>query len=152
MVLHLGQENDVAFTQRVSAPGLRHQIDALGCPASEDDLVRAGRAQVFGHALPRMFVGGRRARTQFMQAAMHIGVVMLIVMAKRIDDRTRLLGRGGVIEINKRMTMRLFVQNRKIFANDIPIQFATARSLHGVICSPRRWALLDSEVNKILDG
>src|SRR5688572_13074150 len=52
-----------------------------------------------------------------MNAAMDVGVVVLVVMNERIDDRARFLGSGRVVEINQRMAMHLLVQDRKVGSN-----------------------------------
>ena len=41
VMLHLGEQNHVAGAKKFSAPGLRHEIDAFGRAAGENDFVRA---------------------------------------------------------------------------------------------------------------
>ena len=45
---------------------------------------------------------------------MDIGVVVLVVMAQRVEDGARFLRGGGVIEIDERMPVDLLVENREI--------------------------------------
>ena len=87
VMLHFGEQDHVARAKKFSAPRLRDEIDALGRAAGEDDLVGARRADVVRDALPRVFVSFRRARAQLVQAAMHIGVVVLVVIPQRIEHR-----------------------------------------------------------------
>ena len=82
VVLHLREQNHVAFANKFSAPCLGDEVDALGRPAREDDFVRARRADVFCDTPPRVFVSFRRARAQLVQAAMNIGIVMLVISAE----------------------------------------------------------------------
>ena len=89
VVLHLGEQNHIAGAKKFSAPGLRHEVDALRRSAREDDFVRACRAQIIRHALARSLVSFGRARAQFVQTAMHIGVVVFVIMPQRLDHRAR---------------------------------------------------------------
>ena len=61
---------------------------------------------------------------------MHIGVVVFIIMANRIEHRARLLRRSRIIEVNQRVTMHWLAQNRKIFATGLPIEIG----IHALIC------------------
>ena len=72
------------------------------------------------------FESGGRAIAQFMNAAMDVGVVVLVIIAQRLDDCARLLRGRGVIEINQRMAMDLLIQDRKIGAQCSPIDLASA--------------------------
>ena len=69
-----------------------------------------------------------------MQTAMHIGVVVLVIMAERIDHRARLLRRRRVIEIDQRMPVHLLVEDREILANRLPIDGIAGDLVHHVIC------------------
>jgi hypothetical protein len=71
---------------------------------------------------------------------MHIGVLMLIKIPKRVENRARLLRSRSAIEINQRMTMRPFAQDREIFAKSSPIGGATGKLVHSTICYTRRSA------------
>ena len=61
VMLHLGEQNHVACAEKFLAPRLRHEVDALGRPAGEDDFVRARRAEIVGDALSRTL---RRPRSR----------------------------------------------------------------------------------------
>ena len=130
VMLHLGEQNHVAGAEKFSAPRLRHQVDALGRSAGENDLVRTRRAQIIGDALPRALVGLGRARAQFVQAAMHVGVVVLVIMPERIEHRARLLRRGRVVEIDQRLAMHLLVEDREVLANRGPIDGSAGDLVH----------------------
>src|SRR5439155_8344407 len=92
----------------------------------------------------RFFVGFRRARAEQMQPTVHICVFVLVVMPKRVDHRTWLLRGCRAIEINKRMAVCLFAQDREILAKGVPIHTAAGNFVHTLICSTRRRAPLYS--------
>src|SRR6478672_5150492 len=62
VVLHLGEQNDVAGPKKLSSPGVRDEVDALGCSAGKHDLVGTGGAEVLGDADAGAFVGFGGAR------------------------------------------------------------------------------------------
>src|SRR5438034_11781444 len=144
-MFHFREEDHISFTNKFSAPCLGYKIDAFRGSAREHDLVSACRADVFRDALARFFVSFRRARAQRMQATMHICVLVLVITPKRVDDGAWLLRRCRAIKINQRMTMRLLAQNRKIFADDVPVYSAAGNLVHTIICSTRRFTPLYSE-------
>ena len=135
VVLHLGEQNHVTGAETFSAPSLRDQINALSCAAGEYDLVRARRADEISHALPGFFVMLGRAHTQCVQAAMHVGVFMFVITSDDIEDGARLLGGGGVVEVNQGMAVDALPQNWKILAKRGPIHATYGRLVHEIICS-----------------
>ena len=136
VVFHFGEENHISSAKKFSAPGLRDQIDALGRAAREDDFIGASCAEICRHALPRFLVRFSRAGTQFVETAMHIGVVVLVIMPERIDHGARLLRCRRVIEIDQRMTVRFLIEDRKILADDTPIDFVRRALVHDqAICA-----------------
>src|SRR6266496_25095 len=81
---------------------------------------------------------------------MHIGILMLIKVPKRVDHRARLLRCCSVIEINQRMTMCLFAQNWEVFTKGAPIHTGAGTFVHPVICSTRCSApLLFEEIKEV---
>jgi len=100
MVLHHGQKNHVSFADELSAPRLRHQIDALGCAACEDDLVRTRRADILCDALPRAFISFGRTSTQCVKSAMNIRIVVFVEISQRLDDGARLLRTRSAIKVD----------------------------------------------------
>ena len=91
VVLHHRQEDHIPFADKFSAPRLSHEVNAFGSSARENDFLGARRADVLRHALTRFFVSLRRTRTQRVQPAMHIGIVVLVKIAQRLDHRARFL-------------------------------------------------------------
>jgi phosphatidylserine decarboxylase len=56
-----------------------------------------------------------------MNAAMHIAVLVQIVMRHSLNDRARLLRGGGVIKIDQRFPVHLFIEDREISADGAPV-------------------------------
>ena len=65
---------------------------------------------------------------------MHIGVVVLVIMLKRIEDRTRFLCRRRVVKIDQRLAVHPFTEDREVLANRIPIEGAARDFVHSLIC------------------
>ena len=80
VVLHLGEQDHVAGLDVLRAPGLRDEVDALGGAAREDDFVGAAGVDEFRGARAGGFEGGGGAVAQLVDAAMDVGVVVLVVM------------------------------------------------------------------------
>ena len=59
-------------------------------------------------------VGLGGAAAQFVDAAMDVGVVVLVKAAQGVNDGAGLLRGGGVVQIDQRMAVDLLVKNRKI--------------------------------------
>ena len=59
-------------------------------------------------------LGGTPA--QFVDAAVDIGVVILVKPAQGVDDGSGLLRSGGIVQIDERMSMNLLVKDGKILA------------------------------------
>ena len=74
------------------------------------------------HLLARVLVGFGGALAQQVHAAMDVRVVVRVVVDERVDDRLRLLAGGGVVEINQRLAVNLFPENREIFPDPLHIE------------------------------
>ncbi len=116
MVLHLGEQDHVAGLRFLVPHDVGDEVDAFGGAAGEDDFVGAAGVDEFRGAGAGGFESGGGAIAQFVDAAMDVGVVVLVIMAQRLDHRARFLRRGGVVEINQRLAMDLLVEDREILA------------------------------------
>ena len=105
--------------------------------AGKNNFVRTSRAQIGRNPLPRVLVGLGRAGAQFVQPAMHVGVVVLVIMPERSEHRARLLRGGRVVEIDQRPAMHLLVEDRKVFPNRRPIDGSAGDLVHDLICDGR---------------
>ena len=121
VVLHRRDEHLVAGPEVGLAPALRHQVDAFGGVAREDDLVGVGGAEEGGGLGARALEGGRRPLREHVDAAMHVGVRRRVVVAQRVDDHLRLLGGGGVVEIDERVPVGRLRQDRELGAQALDI-------------------------------
>ena len=140
MVLHLGEEDLVAALEKFISPGMGDEIDALGRAPGEDDLIDAPRIEELRGPGTGSFVGGTGAVTQLVDAAMHIGVVMLVIVQQGIDHLPGFLGRGRVVEIDEVVPIHLLVENGEIPAQVLKVWhlFALNRLRGGVTHSPAR--------------
>jgi hypothetical protein len=121
VVLHFGEQDHVARAEDLPAPRLRDEIDALGRSSREDDLLRRRRAEIAGDLRARGLVSLGGARAQLVQAAVDVGVVVLVVAAQRIENGARFLRRRGVVEINERVPVNLLVEDRELGADGGPV-------------------------------
>src|SRR6476659_1142665 len=65
-----------------------------------------------------------------MNAAVHVRVVVLIERTDAIEDRSWLLRRGRVIQVNERFPVHALAKNREITANRLHIELQAWRRNH----------------------
>ena len=63
-----------------------------------------------------------------------------------IEDGGRLLRTGCTVEINQRMAVDAFAQDREVLANRSPIDVPLGRFVHKTICSKRFALAIDSRL------
>ena len=88
VVLHLGQQI-VSPSRDSQSPSLGHQIQAFGGASGENDFFPAVGVKVFGDALTGALIGFGSAVAEFVDAAVDVGVVALVVGADGVDDDLR---------------------------------------------------------------
>src|SRR2546430_8362162 len=93
------------------------EVNSFGRAAGKDDFSRTARVDEPSCAIAGGFEGSRGAIAQLMNAAMNIGVVSLVVATESVKNDSRFLGRGGVIEIDKRLAVDFLIEDGKIAAN-----------------------------------
>ena len=103
-------------------------LHTFGRAARENDFIRAAGVDEFRSAFARGFKSGGGAIAQFMDAAMHVGVIVLIIMNQRLNDRAWFLRRGGIVEINQRPAVDLLVKDWKVLSERSPV--SCLRFLH----------------------
>ena len=121
MVLHDREDDLVAGLDALAAERIGDEVDRLGGIAGEDDLFLAPGIEKCRHFFARAFVGFGRLVGEIMQAAMHVGVLRRVGLVDAIEHRLRLLRRGGVVEIDKRLAIDLRREDRKIRADAVDV-------------------------------
>ncbi|MNS69805.1 hypothetical protein D3C72_1031330 [compost metagenome] len=114
VVLQGAEDDLVPYLEFAHAPALGHQIDRLGGAAGPDHLVAAGRIDKAGDRLAGCLEGAGGAAAQGMGGAVYVGVVGPIVVSDGVQHRLRLLGGGGVVQIDQRVAVHLLRQGRKL--------------------------------------
>ncbi|MNZ77355.1 hypothetical protein D3C78_958920 [compost metagenome] len=114
MVLQGAEDDFVPRLELAHPPALGHQIDRLGGAAGPDHLMAAGRVDKAGDRLAGCLEGAGGAAAQGMGGAVHIGIVGPIVVSYGVQHRLRLLGGGGVVQIDQRVAVHLLRQGRKL--------------------------------------
>ena len=118
----LHHESTISSPSPIAEPEARRdQIDRLGRRAREHDLVDRAGVEEAAHAFARRLVGVRRGVGEIVQAAMHVGIFVLVDMGQALDHRARLLRRSGVVEIDQRLAVGPLVQNGKIGADRLDV-------------------------------
>ena len=128
VVLHLADDDVVAFVQEPFAPGIGHRVERRRRPGCENDLLAAPGPDKRADALAGLLVTGRGLFGQIMHAAVDVGVELAVEVIHRLDHAAGLLGRCAAVEINERFAIDLTFQNREIPAYACYIQ-------HGYIFS-----------------
>ena len=107
MVLHPRQDDAVAGAEVGAAPGLGHEVDAVGASAHKQDFPGRGRAKVGADGLARAFVRLRRLLRQGVDAPVNVAVRMREVAGLRVDDGLGFLGGRRAVEIRQRLAVHL---------------------------------------------
>mmetsp|Transcript_975 Transcript_975/g.2693 ORF Transcript_975/g.2693 Transcript_975/m.2693 type:complete len:422 (+) Transcript_975:27-1292(+) len=101
VVLHLAHHDLVTGAHVIQAPRVRDEVDGLRRATREDDFPPRCCVDKLCHLVPRTLVRIRGAHGEGVGAAVHVGVITLIVVAHRLDDFSRLLRRGGTVEVDQ---------------------------------------------------
>ncbi len=126
VVLHGGDEHFVASADVDAAVGLRNEVDGLGSAADKDDFARVGGVQKFPHRLARRIVRLGCAHAERVNAAMNVGVHVVVVIRDGIEDNLRLLRSGSVIEIDQRFAVDALSEDGEVGANPGEIEAGCA--------------------------
>ena len=114
MVLEAGDQDLVAGADVPAPPGAGHQVDRFGGATHEDDLTGARGVEETPHGLARPLVGLGRELRQSVDSALDIGVPALVAGDDRRRHGPRLLGGGGVVEVDQRAAVDLAREDRKL--------------------------------------
>jgi hypothetical protein len=101
VVLHARDEDLVPGLQPRPQEAVRHQVDALGGAAGEDDLALAPGVQEPLHGDARALVSRRGPLAQRVDGAVDVGVVVRVEARHRVDDDLGLLRGGAVVQVGQ---------------------------------------------------
>lgn len=124
----------IAGTKVLASPTVGHQVYRLGGIAGKDDRVRVGGVEEPRYLEPSTLIEIAGLDCQCVGTAVNVGVVVVVIIDHRFDDLPRLLGRGGIIEVNKRMAVDFPLQDGKVAAQPSWVECAFER-LHGASVS-----------------
>ena len=114
VVLQLGDQDVVTLLHPCVAVCPRHQVDGAGVAVGKDDLTRLRGAEEAGRGDARVLVGLAGLLAQQVDAAMDVGVAGFVVGADGVNDRARLLGAGGAVQIHERAAVGHPVEDGKV--------------------------------------
>ena len=127
VVLHGGDHHLVSRAETCTAERLGHQIDGLGGVAGEDDFARRGGVDEALHRRAGVFERLGGALAEQVDAAVHVRVVLAVVGRQRVEDRTRLLGRRGVVQVHERLAVHGLPKNGKVLADAAHVEADLSR-------------------------
>ena len=122
MMLHPRDDDLVACADVLAAIGRGDEVDALRRAAREDDLARRRRIQKALHLDASRLIGARGALAEQVRAAVDVGIIAEVAAAQRIEDGLRLLRRGGVVEVDKRLAVDLLMQSGELLAEPAHVE------------------------------
>ena len=103
VVLHHREQHLITGAQVGLAPAASHQVDRLAGIAGKHDFSRIGRTDEGGSFAAGCLKAFSSASTELVGAAVHVGVVVVVVVLQGRQYLTGLLAGGGVIEIDQRL-------------------------------------------------
>lgn len=112
--------------------GLRNEVDRFSGSARKNNLARQWSVDEPPHHVAGIFVGDGCLLAQLMQPAMNVGVLLAVEPGQAVDHRLRLVGGGGVIEVDQRVPVDLAAQDWKIATDRGDIERGDARRSGGL--------------------
>jgi len=113
----MAENHLVSRAETCTAERLGHQIDAFGGVAREDDLARRGGVDEALHRRAGVLERFGGALAEQMDAAVYVHVVLAVVGHQRVEHRTRLLRRRGVVQVHERLAVHGLPKNGKVLAD-----------------------------------
>ena len=124
VVLHVGEEDLVALLQELAPPPLGHEVQRFGGPAREHDRARVRSAEERRELGARALEGLRRLLTERVDPAVGVRVVVRVEVGDGVDHLTRLLGRGGRVQVDERVAVDRALQDREVAPDPLDVQHA----------------------------
>jgi hypothetical protein len=134
VVLELGDDDDVAGTEVVEAPGVCDEVERLGRAAGEDDLLLARRVEERGDRPASRLEPLRRALREPVDAAMDVRVLVLVEVAHAVEHLPRLLRRRRRVEVGDRPPAAQLFEHREVRSQLMCVERGKRRRGH---CSHR---------------
>ena len=132
VVLHGRDDDFVACMAEGFAEREGQQVDAFGRAAGEDDLARRTGVDEAAHGFARLLVQFGGLLREEVDAAVYVGIHVVVFVADGFDHLARLLRRRGVVEIDERTAIDLTLKDGKIFS----VHLHRAHPVH-LFSSPR---------------
>ena len=117
VVFELADDDFVAGPELAAAVARRDQVDAFGRAAGPDDLLGRWCVEKCRHTGPRRLEGPGRAIAQGVRRAVDIGIVLHVVAFDDVENSTRFLGGGRVVQVDQGLAANLLMQDRKLCAD-----------------------------------
>jgi len=124
VVLHLGHDHLVTGSEFVQPPGVGHEVLGLGGVSRENHLLAAAAcADERRDPVVGLLVGDTGDLAQVVESAVDVRVHLPVVLGDGLDHRFRRLCRRCVVQIHELLTVELALENRKIGANVLDIEY-----------------------------
>ena len=121
VMLHIGDHHLVASLHLTFAERRGHQIDGLGCSACKHNLLRLLRIDEGAYLLTGSLVQIGCLLGEIVNATMHVGVHIQILLTHGIEHTQGLLRRCRIVQIDQRPTVNFPLKNGEIFSYLIDI-------------------------------
>ncbi len=102
MVLHLGDDDLITRLHTGLPESGRHEIDAFGGAACEDDFCGGMGIYERPYCLTCLLVEACSLLREVVDTTVHVGIDIQVLFGDGIDDALRFLRRGAVVEIDER--------------------------------------------------
>src|SRR4051812_26709645 len=121
MVLHPGNQDLIARSEKRSGVALSHEVDALGGSPSKDYLPGRARIDETGDFFADLIVCQRRSLAEKVDAAVNVRVLGGVEASNRIDDCLGLLAGRRIIQVDQRLPPDSLGENGEVLpdASDI---------------------------------
>ena len=136
VVLELGHEYDIAGTEVVQPPGVRHEVDPLGRVPGEHHLARRRCVEEVRNRLARSFVTGGRTLGQLVHPSVDICVRGLVEAPDRTEHLAGLLGARSRVEEGKGLAVDQLLEDREVSAELLRVELRACRHSHAGILAP----------------
>ena len=117
VVFQRRNQNLIAGLEARARKALRHQIHRLGRAADENDFLGVASIDEPPHGLAGAFIRIGGALAQRMNATMHVGMIVLVITADRIDHGFGPLAGRGVVQVHQRLAIDVLMQHREVATN-----------------------------------